>query len=103
MMLSVSAILCGRLRSGGETGLWPAAVPSSGTAGGGAVLPAFADQSEPNPSPPVSGLRRSQTTAANRPGTAPQRLPRRQVELYYDLHWYQKLELALPKIVESGD
>ena len=78
-------------------------MPSSRTAGGGAVLPAFANQSEPIPSPLVSGHRRSQTTAGNRPGTAPQRLPRRQVELYYDLQWYQKLELALPKIVESGD
>lgn len=39
-------------------------MPPSGTAGGEAVLRAFANQTEPIPSPPVSGLRRSQTTAA---------------------------------------
>ena len=43
-------------------------MPSSGTAGAGAVLRAFANQSEPIPSPRVSGPRRSQTTAANHPG-----------------------------------
>ncbi len=47
----MNAILCGRLRSGGETGLWPAAMPFSGIAGAGAVLRAFANQSEPIPSP----------------------------------------------------
>ena len=60
MGLSVNAILCGRLRPGGKAGLWPAAMPPSGTAGAGAVLRAFANQSEPIPSPPVSGLQRSQ-------------------------------------------
>ena len=48
-------------------------MPPPGTAGAGAVLRGFANQSEPIPSPPVSGLRRSQTTSAHRPGTAPQR------------------------------
>lgn len=65
------AILCGRLRSGGETGLWPAAMSSLGFAGDGAVLRAFANQSEPIPSPPLCGLRRSQAIAANHPDLAP--------------------------------
>ena len=39
------------------------------TARAGTVLRGFANQTEPNPSPPVSGLRRSQTTAAHRGGT----------------------------------
>lgn len=38
-------------------------MPSPGPAGGGAGLRAIASQSEPNPSPPVSSLRRSQATS----------------------------------------
>ena len=62
-----------------------------GDAGAEAVLRAFANRSEPIPSPPVSGLRRSQTTAANRPWHRTTEAARRQVELYDDM-WSQRAE-----------
>jgi hypothetical protein len=48
-------------------------MPPLGTAGAGAVLRSFANQSEPIPSPPGSGLRQSQTTASHHLRTALQR------------------------------
>ena len=73
MITSVNAILCGRPRSGHETGHWPAAMPSSGTAGGGSGVARLCESSEPIPSP--SGSRGPLESEADVPALEPADFP----------------------------